>query len=53
MNTYWARFTTDPRYIAWLLADYGIQWTVLGVLRQFYTFREHAITSKVGAATTR
>ena len=49
MNTYWARFTTDPRRIAWLLDDYGIQWTVLGVLRQFYTFREGAITSKEGA----
>lgn len=49
MNAYWARFTTNPRRIAWLLADYGIQWTVLGVLRQFYTFREHAITSKIGA----
>jgi hypothetical protein len=46
LNTYWARYTYDPRRIAWLLDDYGIQWTVLGVLRQFYTFREHAITSK-------
>jgi hypothetical protein len=35
--------------MAWLLNDYGIQWAVLGVLRQFYTFRERAITSKVGA----
>ena len=33
----------------WLLADYGIQWTVLGVLRQFYTLREHGIKSKIGA----
>ena len=49
MNTYWASFTTNPRRMAWLLSDYGIQWVVLGVLRQFYTFREHAITSKVGA----
>jgi hypothetical protein len=49
LNTYWARFTTQPRRISWLLTDYGIQWTVLGVLRQFYTFREHAITSKEGA----
>lgn len=46
LNSYWARFTTDPRRIAWLLADDGIQWTVLGVLRQFYTFREQSITSK-------
>ena len=46
LNTYWAGFTTNPRRIAWLLNDYGIQWAVLGVLRQFYTFRERAITSK-------
>jgi len=39
LNTYWARFTTNPRRMAWLLEDYGIQWAVLGVLRQFYTFR--------------
>lgn len=49
LKTYWRRFTTDPRRMRWLLSDYGIHWTVLGVLRQFYTFREHAITSKVGA----
>jgi Domain of unknown function (DUF4111) len=49
MNTYWASFTTNPRRIAWLLTDDGIQWAVLGVLRQFYTFREHAITSKISA----
>ncbi len=49
MNTYWGSFTRQPGRIAWLLSDYGVQWTVLGVLRQWYTFREHAITSKVGA----
>jgi hypothetical protein len=49
LNSYWASFTTIPRRMAWLLTDYGIQWAVLGVLRQFYTFREHAITSKEGA----
>jgi hypothetical protein len=49
LNSYWARFTSDPRRMAWLLADYGIQWAVLGVLRQFYAFREGAITSKQGA----
>jgi hypothetical protein len=49
MNSYWARFTTNPRRIAWLLSDYGVQWAVLGVLRQFYTFREHDITSKTAA----
>lgn len=49
INTYWASFTTNPARIAWLWSDYGIQWTVLGVLRQFYTFKENAITSKTGA----
>jgi len=49
LNSYWASFTTNPRRITWLLTDYGIQWVVLGVLRQFYTFRKHAITSKTGA----
>lgn len=49
MNTYWASYITNPRRMAWLLTDYGIQWAVLGVLRQFYTFRERAITSKTGA----
>jgi hypothetical protein len=49
LNTYWAGFTSNPRRIAWLLNDYGIQWAVLGVLRQFYTFRERAITSKISA----
>jgi hypothetical protein len=51
LNTYWARFTTTPRRMAWLLDDYGIQWTVLGVLRQFYAFRERTITSKTAAGT--
>jgi hypothetical protein len=49
LNTYWVRFTHDPARIAWLLSDYGIQWTVLGVLRQYYTFTEKSITSKASA----
>ena len=49
LNTYWVRFTREPGRILWLFSDYGIQWTVLGVLRQFYTFREQDITSKIGA----
>jgi hypothetical protein len=32
-----------------LLSDWGIQWAVLGVLRQFYSFRENAITTKACA----
>jgi hypothetical protein len=49
LNTYWASFTTNPQRMTWLMKDYGVQWAVLGVLRQFYTFREQAITSKAGA----
>jgi hypothetical protein len=49
MNTYWASFTTNPQRMLWLLTDDGVHWVVLGVLRQFYTFRERAITSKTGA----
>lgn len=33
-----------------MLTDWGIQWTVLGVLRQFYTFRENKIATKEQAA---
>lgn len=51
LNSYWASFTTKPQRMAWLLTDYGIQWTVLGVLRLFYAFREQAITSKTGAGS--
>lgn len=49
LNSYWVSFTRSPRRIAVLLTDNGVQWAVLGVLRQFYTFREHQITSKSGA----
>lgn len=49
LNTYWAQFSRIGRRSVWLLTDDGIQWTVLGVLRQFYTFREDDITSKTGA----
>jgi hypothetical protein len=45
LNTYWAAYTNQPRRMAWLFADYGIQWAVLGVLRQYYTFQERDITS--------
>lgn len=46
LNTYWASYTVHPRRMAQFFTDYGIQWIVLGVLRQFYTFHEQAITSK-------
>jgi hypothetical protein len=48
---YWSQFVNRPARMAWLLADYGIQWAVLGVLRQHYSLRESAITSKEGAAS--
>lgn len=46
LNDYWVRFTRSPAKVAYLRTDDGIQWAVLGVLRQFYTFREHNIVSK-------
>jgi hypothetical protein len=49
LNTYWASWTTRPGRILALLSDWGVQWTVLGVLRQFYTIHEHRITSKIKA----
>jgi hypothetical protein len=48
-NTYWKNFSCKPGRMAWLLTDFGIQWAVLGVLRQYYTFREQDISSKTGA----
>ena len=49
LNTYWASFTTNPPRMMRVLSDEGVAWIVLGVLRQYYTFQEHDITSKVGA----
>ena len=49
LNSFWASYTRRPARVAALLTDWGIEWTVLGVLRQYYTFREHDITSKTGA----
>jgi predicted nucleotidyltransferase len=49
LNSYWASFTRREGRMKWLLSDQGVQWAVLGVLRQFYTFRERRITSKSGA----
>jgi hypothetical protein len=50
LNSYWGQFTRNPQRITWLLSDFGIEWTVLGVLRQYYTWMEQDITSKIGAA---
>ena len=49
LNSYWGTYTSKPRALAWLMTDAGVEWTVLGVLRLFYTFRENDITSKAGA----
>lgn len=49
LNSYWATWTRRPKRLAMLLSDWGVQWAVLGVLRQFYTFHEQRITSKTQA----
>lgn len=49
MNVYWASFLHNPLRMVQLASDYGIQWVIPGVLRQFYTFNERSITSKTAA----
>ena len=49
LNSYWVRWTRRPDRILILLSDWGIQWSILGVLRQFYSFRENTITTKIRA----
>jgi len=49
LNSYWAGWTKRPGRRLALLSDWGVEWSVLGVLRLFYTIREHDITSKTGA----
>ncbi len=49
LNSFWVGYIRRPKRIAVLLTDWGVEWTVLGVLRQFYTLREHDITSKTEA----
>jgi len=51
LNTFWFSYTKRPNRIVSTLSDWGVQWTVLGVLRQFYTFRENTITTKEKAGT--
>ncbi len=46
MNTYWKSWTEKPGKLMMLLSDWGIQWAVLGVARQFYTIREKKIITK-------
>jgi hypothetical protein len=50
LNSYWAGWTRQPKRILVLYSDWGIQWAVTGVLRQFYTLKENSITTKVKAA---
>lgn len=50
LNSYWVRWTRRMDRFLVMLSDWGIQWTVLGVLRQYYTFREHSIATKIRAA---
>jgi hypothetical protein len=49
LNTYWRSWTRQPRHVAVLYSNWGIQWAVLGVLRQYFTFQENTITTKVKA----
>lgn len=49
LNSYWVSWTRRLDGFVVMLSDWGIQWTVLGVLRQFYSFRENTITTKTKA----
>lgn len=49
LNTYWRQWISKPRYISSLMTDAAVEWTVLGVLRLYYTMQTGAITSKIGA----
>lgn len=55
LNTYWRHWLLDCRkfpsirYIGLILSPKSVEWGVLGVSRQYYTFRERDITSKIEA----
>jgi hypothetical protein len=49
LNTYWLSFTRQPRRLAWLLADRGVQWAVLGISRLWYALDEGDLPSKLQA----
>ncbi|MFJ8101177.1 aminoglycoside adenylyltransferase domain-containing protein [Lysinibacillus sp. NPDC096212] len=54
MNSYWSsRLEKIKKYKAFLipknLVDSEVEWSITGVLRQFYTLQEHDIVSKVDA----
>jgi hypothetical protein len=50
LNSYWLGWTNRMDGFLVMLSDWGIQWTILGVLRQYYTLRENSITTKTRAA---
>ena len=49
LNSYWHAWAHHPKRALFLLSDWGIEWSVLGVLRLYYSFREAGVTSKSGA----
>jgi Nucleotidyltransferase domain. len=55
LNTYWMNWMDKavsrlrPYSLLVWLSDSPIEWGVLGITRLWYTFREHQVTSKVGA----
>ncbi|GAA2700603.1 hypothetical protein [Cytobacillus oceanisediminis] len=59
MNTYWAsriqkfeKSIEQLKYLPASLIDEEIEWTVLGLLRQFYTLRENNIISNLVQEST-
>ena len=49
LNSYWQDWASNPEKHQLLILDGAIEWAVLGVLRQYYSFKEDSITSKIGA----
>lgn len=49
LNSYWQDWAINPDKQKLLIHDGAIEWVVLGVLRQYYSFKENGITSKTGA----
>jgi Domain of unknown function (DUF4111) len=49
LNSYWRSWTRSPTRLLQLFTNYGIQWSVLGISRLWYTFCEHDIVSKTEA----
>lgn len=48
-QVYWQPWTTHPLRFVMLLTDWGVQWSVLGILRQWYTLAEGGVITKEGA----